>query len=232
MERKIEKIYSRGGVINLPLFSNKRTEKKSKNVKIRNYVFGIVIISIITLLSIIKAINPIIDGLCKDKAKNLATVISNEEASKIMSKYKYEDFINIVRDSNGDIALIQTNTKNINEVISDIPNNIVEKMENQGENYISIHFGSVFGNKIFSALGPEIHIKIENVGNVITKLESEFTSEGINQTLHKIYLNLECEATILTPYNTINEKIENQVLIAESVIIGNIPSAYYNIQTK
>ena len=190
------------------------------------------IISVITVFAILRAINPIIDALCIDKAKNLATVISNKQATQIMNEYKYEDFVNVVRDSNGDITLIQTNTKNINEVISDIPNKIVEEMEKQSESYISIHLGSVLGNTVFSALGPEIHIKIENVGNVVTKLESEFISEGINQTMHRIYLNIECEATILTPYNTITQKIENQVLIAESVIIGNIPNTYYNIERK
>lgn len=230
MDRKVEKIYTRGGRINLPPFFNKKN--KSKNRKIRNNIFLTVIISIITVFLILRAINPIIDALCIDKAKNFATVISNKQATQIMNKYKYEDFVNVVRDSNGDITLIQTNTKNINEVISDIPNKIVEEMEKQSESYVSIHLGSVLGNTVFSAMGPEIHIKIENVGNVVTKLESEFISEGINQTMHRIYLNIECEATILTPYNTITQKIENQVLIAESVIIGNIPDTYYNIERK
>ena len=226
----MEKIYTRGGRINLPLFFNKKNSPQNR--KIRNSIFLIVVISVITVFAILRAINPIIDALCIDKAKNLATVISNKQATQIMNEYKYEDFVNVVRDSNGDITLIQTNTKNINEVISDIPNKIVEEMEKQSESYISIHLGSVLGNTVFSALGPEIHIKIENVGNVVTKLESEFISEGINQTMHRIYLNIECEATILTPYNTITQKIENQVLIAESVIIGNIPNTYYNIERK
>lgn len=230
MDRKVERIYTRGGRINLPLFFNKKNSPQNR--KIRNSIFLIVIISVITVFAILRAINPIIDALCIDKAKNLATVISNKQATQIMNEYKYEDFVNVVRDSNGDITLIQTNTKNINEVISDIPNKIVEEMEKQSESYISIHLGSVLGNTVFSALGPEIHIKIENVGNVVTKLESEFISEGINQTMHRIYLNIECEATILTPYNTITQKIENQVLIAESVIIGNIPNTYYNIERK
>lgn len=230
MDRKVEKIYTRGGRINLPLFFNKKNSPQNR--KIRNSIFLIVVISVITVFAILRAINPIIDALCIDKAKNLATVISNKQATQIMNEYKYEDFVNVVRDSNGDITLIQTNTKNINEVISDIPNKIVEEMEKQSESYISIHLGSVLGNTVFSALGPEIHIKIENVGNVVTKLESEFISEGINQTMHRIYLNIECEATILTPYNAITQKIENQVLIAESVIIGNIPNAYYNIERK
>lgn len=214
----IEKIYSRGGRINLPLFSNK--------IKI----IVIFMIAVLTVVFMLRAINPIIDNLCMDKAKNLATKISNEQATNVMNKYKYEDFVNVERDSNGNIVMIQTNAKNVNEVISDIPNKIVEELEKQAESYISIHLGSVFGNKLLANLGPELKIKIENIGNVTTKLESEFSSQGINQTLHRIYLNLECEVTILTPYDSINEKIDNQVLIAESVIIGNIPSSYYNIE--
>lgn len=214
----IEKIYSRGGRTNLPLFSNK--------IKI----IVIFMIAILTVVFMLRAINPIIDNLCMDKAKNLATKISNEQATNVMNKYKYEDFANVERDSNGNIVMIQTNAKNVNEVISDIPNKIVEELEKQAESYISIHLGSVFGNKLLANLGPELKIKIENIGNVTTKLESEFSSQGINQTLHRIYLNLECEVTILTPYDSINEKIDNQVLIAESVIIGNIPASYYNIE--
>ena len=73
----------------------------------------------------------------------------------------------------------------------------------------------------------KIKIRISHVGNVNTKLVSEFTAQGINQTLHRVYLNLDCEVTILTPYNTIKQKIENQVLIAESVIVGVVPDFYF-----
>lgn len=67
-------------------------------------------------------------------------------------------------------------------------------------------------------------------GNVETELKSEFKEAGINQTLHRIYLNIECNVSILTPYNTIQETINNQVLLVEGVIIGNIPGTYYNLQ--
>ena len=53
---------------------------------------------------------------------------------------------------------------------------------------------------------------------------------GINQTLHKLYLDIKCEISILTPFNTINESISNQLIIAENVIVGNIPETYYNLE--
>ena len=67
-------------------------------------------------------------------------------------------------------------------------------------------------------------------GSVETDLRTEFREAGINQTLHRIYLEVKCHVTILTPYDTITETIVNQVLLVEGVIIGNIPDAYYNLE--
>lgn len=67
------------------------------------------------------------------------------------------------------------------------------------------------------------------VGNVETDLVSQFSQSGINQTLHRIYLNVNCTVTILTPFDTIEQSITNQVLIAEAVIVGEVPSTYYNL---
>ena len=66
-------------------------------------------------------------------------------------------------------------------------------------------------------------------GTVETDLKSEFKEAGINQTMHRIYLEVKCKVTILTPYNTITETIVNQVLLVEGLIIGNIPETYYNL---
>ena len=67
-------------------------------------------------------------------------------------------------------------------------------------------------------------------GTVETDLRTEFVEAGINQTLHRIYLEVRCNVNILTPYDTISETITNQVLLTEGVIIGNIPDTYYNLE--
>lgn len=61
-------------------------------------------------------------------------------------------------------------------------------------------------------------------------LKSEFTSQGINQTLHRVYLEIVCNVKVLTPFKDIERKITNQVLLAENVIVGNIPNTYYNLE--
>lgn len=221
------KIYSRPRLC----FSKKQSTANQNKNNNKNFVINIItitIVAIVTFYGITQAINPIINDMCIDKAKNIATQVANEEATNIMDKYSYEDLITIIRDNEGNIKMLQTNTKNVNQIMSDIPVNIINRFNEKDNSDIYIYSGSILGIKLFSASGPKIHIKIANVGNVDTKLESEFKSQGINQTLHRIYLLLTCEVTILTPYNTIRQKIDNQVLIAESVIVGTVPDFYYN----
>ena len=93
-----------------------------------------------------------------------------------------------------------------------------------------MRFGSFTGLKLLSGQGPGIKITISSIGNIKTDLKSEFISKGINQTLHRVYLHVDCEVSILTPFNNINKKITNQILIAENVIVGVIPETYYNLE--
>ncbi len=78
--------------------------------------------------------------------------------------------------------------------------------------------------------GPGIKIRISSIGDVETDLRSEFTAQGINQTLHRVYLQVKCNVNILTPFDNIAREITNQVLLIENVIVGNIPNTYYNLE--
>jgi len=90
--------------------------------------------------------------------------------------------------------------------------------------------GSFTGVKLLSGRGPGIKIRISSIGNVKTDLKSEFSSKGINQTLHRVYLEVDSEISILTPFDSITKSISNQILIAENIIIGDIPETYYNLE--
>ena len=124
--------------------------------------------------------------------------------------------------------MVSSNVITINEIISDIPIKIQEELNKTENSKFKISMGSFTGSKILSGRGPEIEIKMSTIGNLDTDLRSEFTEAGINQTLHKIYLHIECQVVILTPFETIEEKIINQVLLAEAVIVGTTPDTYYS----
>lgn len=227
----MDKIYSRKK-IHIPNIvygkfnNNFEKDKKLKFVKIMT----ILIIAILVANVIIKAMNPIIDTLCRDKAKSIATMISNEKATKVMANYEYEDIMTINRDSNNNITMIKANVITINKIISDVALEIQKALNEQRDEDLYVRLGSFTGTKFLSGSGPKIPMKITTVGNVITDFKSEFSSAGINQTLHRVYLQVDCTVVIVTPYESIEETISNQVILIENIIVGTVPSTYYNLE--
>ena len=173
---------------------------------------------------------PILETLCKDKAKSVATIICNEESTKIIGQYQYEDLITIHRDNDNNITMLQSKIIPINYIISDVGEKVQKRINEMETEKIHINLGGLTGSKLLSGMGPSIPIKLNLVGNVETDLRSEFQSQGINQTIHRIYLQVDCKINVLTPYQTMEEQISNQVLIAENIIVGKIPEAYYNLE--
>lgn len=50
---------------------------------------------------------------------------------------------------------------------------------------------------------------------------------GINQTIHRIYLDINTKTNILTPFGALRNEHSSRVLLIENVIIGEIPETYY-----
>lgn len=229
----MDKIYSRRRLLipklNISIFNQKNNRNNKIEVKALRMII-IILIAILTFMQITKAITPIMDKQCQNIAKSVATKISNEQATIVMSRYSYDDLCNVSKDSNGNISMISSNVITVNEIISDVAIKIQEELNKSENNSFKMRLGNLTGTKILSGRGPNIDIKLETIGNLDTDLRSEFEEAGINQTLHRMYLQVECNVIILTPFKTTEQKIINQVLLAEAIIIGTTPNTYYNLE--
>ena len=226
--REDYKIYSRPRLNLVFLKNTPKAHKSRRKIKNTMPVVSIFLVAIITCFSIWNFVNPIFETICKDKAKSEATIITNEETTKIIEKYNYDTFFTIQKDEKGSIQMINANVLKINQVTSDIAISIQKALDSNEKNKIYIYSGAITGIRFLSGTGPRIPLKIASVGNIDTDLKSEFISQGVNQTLHRVYLDIKANVSILSSFKTIESSIENQVLIAEHVIIGEIPSTYYN----
>lgn len=224
------KIYSRSRIRLPKIFFSSGGDKNLKRKQKIARIFVIMVIAFSTVKIVLDAISPIFEELCEDKAKSIATIISNNEATNVMKDYTYDELFTIEKDNDGNITMIKSNIVPINEIISDVAIKIQNSINERGRENIRIAIGSFTGSKLLAGRGPGVPIRISSIGNVETDLRSEFSVQGINQTLHRVYLQVDCEVSILTPYNTISEKISNQVILIENVIVGKIPSTYYNLE--
>ena len=74
-----------------------------------------------------------------------------------------------------------------------------------------------------------MHVRIVPVSAVSAVFSTEFESAGINQTRHKIYLSLQTTVRLVIPSGAKQVALGSQVLVAESIIVGEVPSSYVNV---
>ena len=213
------------------IYSRKRL--KLKNIKNKRKITTIILVLIIALETatlLLKHINPIFEQVSTYEAKKLATLIANDQTTKVMQNYNYDSMFTIEKDAEGNVSMIQMNMYRVNIIISDIAYYIQEQMKKPENSSVSIPIGNLLGIDLFSGYGPNVKMRVVLLGSVETDLRSEFIAKGINQTLHRVYLQIDCPVQILSSYKTMEEKISNQFLLAENVIVGRIPDTYYNLE--
>ena len=229
----MDKIYSRKRFIIKPYFNKNKKLDQNNNLKHKRKTIKTIVILLIAVIiykTFINYIDPIFETMCEERVKSLATIITNQQSTIIMNKYQYDELYITERDEQGNITIIKSNVVPVNNMISDLTENIQNEFNKTEKNDINIPIGNLFGTYFLSGVGPDIPIKVLLSGTLDTEIKSEFTSKGINQTLHRTYVEFVCNMKILTPLKNYSKTVVNQVLVGEHVIIGHIPDTYYNLE--
>jgi len=91
---------------------------------------------------------------------------------------------------------------------------------------IGIPLGSLFLPELFSGKGPVIPVHILSIRNSDATFASNFSQGGINQTLHQLIMLVSVDVAILVLGQTGSFTINSEVVVAETVIVGDVPNTY------
>lgn len=208
---------------------------KRKNYRIIKFI--LVIISIIVIFNILivffdKRVLPSVVEISKIMAKTQTLNIINEKSMDILNKdFQYDEMIKIQKDDEGNINLIQADTVKLNYISAKLSNECNAALENMKDNTIEVPLGWTSNRSVFYRLGPNIKMHIEPIGNITTSYESKFESAGINQTRHKIYLNITAQIRLILPLSDQETTVTTQVPVSDTIIVGKIPNMTWGINS-
>lgn len=114
----------------------------------------------------------------------------------------------------------------LNALKATITSGIGNRLENLGQTQISVPLGTVSGVALFSGVGPMIPVEILNVNRINSRFDSSFEAAGINQTRHRIEMLITVDVVLLLPGGSCQESCTNQITVAESVLMGDVPTNY------
>jgi sporulation protein YunB len=177
-------------------------------------------------------LKPAIMAMAESRANLVATeTIHRILYERVLANVNYNDLVYVHKDAQQHITMMQANTIKISRIVSQAGLEIKEMLKGLKDENLYIPMGQALGSRILANYGPRIKVGIVPVGTVNVEFDDEFQQAGINQVRHILYLNIKTIVTIVIPTDSKSVTVNNRVPIAETIIVGQVPSTYFGVES-
>ncbi|MBQ6530275.1 MAG: sporulation protein YunB [Clostridia bacterium] len=183
-------------------------------------LFSVLLFMGIAILIMVK-MRPVFLDYAEKYSENMANNLVNDAIAEVYSDNRYNG---LSETKGGNIKTVETDTSKINRLKSELNQKIQNSINDVETIYIPI--GSVTGVYFLSGSGFKVPVKVCPVGVVSTELRDKFTSAGINQVYHKIYLDVSIEMSYMGIMIADTRTVKTTALVSETVIVGDTPQYY------
>ena len=199
--------------------------------RIRNLFRGILIILALTLMlffTLRSKYRLVIHDLAQTQVKNSTSDLTNDAIAKqiAIGEIQYDRIVFFEKDLDGRITALKTNMTEVNRLKTDILNIINDEILALDTSDIGIPLGSLFFPELLSGKGPAIPVHILSIRNSDANFVSHFSQAGINQTLHRLNMEVSIDVAVLVLGQTSSFTMTSEVVVAETVIVGDVPQTY------
>lgn len=141
----------------------------------------------------------------------------------------YSKLVNLTTNSSGEVVSVESNVMNINRLKTEIAARVEREIDKMSGYEIQIPIGTLMGIQLLHGKGFCVGMKVKPLGYANTTVVSEFTSAGINQTLHRIIIEVEADVDAIIPGVSTRVPVTASIVAAETVIVGRVPDAYTHV---
>lgn len=144
-----------------------------------------------------------------------------------MGNIQYDRIVYFEKDLNGRITALKTNISEVNRLKTDILNLINDEILAMDSSQLGIPLGNFILPEVLSGKGPGIPIEVLSIRNSDAAFSSRFSEAGINQTLQQINMDVSVDVTVLVLGAAESFTVTSQVVVAETVIVGDVPQTFF-----
>ncbi|MDR2506298.1 MAG: sporulation protein YunB [Oscillospiraceae bacterium] len=198
----------------------------------RFYFIVFVLIIAAVLIYVDFNLKPVLLSLAESKAKALGAEAINSAVYDLLrenSSLEYSDLITIHYDNDGRVAMLQADTMHMNELSVRSALLAQKKIDGFAISGVKIPLGAVTGSRLIAGWGPSITVRIIPAGSAVSEFVSEFSTAGINQTRHRIFIKVTASVRMVIPTASVVTEVFAYVQIAESIIVGTVPGTYADV---
>ena len=198
---------------------------------LRKIAFGMGVLALLCavgFLSMRDRYRDVIADLARTQVMNTTSDLTNDAIGRQidLGNITYDRIVYFEKDLSGKITALKTNMSEANRLRAEILNLINQEILALDSADIGIPLGSLFLPEFLSGKGPVIPVRILSIRNSDAKFTSQFSQAGINQTLHRLNMEITIDVAVLVLGETNSYTVSNQVVVAETVIVGDVPQTF------
>ena len=214
-----------------------KTTKKRRRFFRKKFLFRflllLIVLSAVLFLLLEKNLESVILSMAQARVQAMAVDTLHESVREsLLGHTAYNELVSVRTDQTGRVTMIQADAVRMNELATATALLAQEKLSSEESETVAIPLGAALNIPFLSALGPNVQVRVVPVGAVNAEFTSEFESAGINQTRHKIYLSMRTAVRLVLPRGAEKVEFTSQVLIAESIIVGQVPESFIEVQSS
>lgn len=200
----------------------------SKKQVVRAAVFAVMLMVFVIALHIAGVLRELSGEMALSDARDTAIDTVNEAMLLMMSRgnYDYDYFVDLMVGSDGQVASLNANMSRINAFSAALLD-YVGQLDRKNIR-VSIPIGNLTGSSLLLGRGPELEVQMIMLTSPHVQFHSELSAAGINQTEHRLLLDVVVDIDVLIPWGSVETQATTEVLIAQTVIVGRVPNLYVN----
>lgn len=196
-------------------------------------VITVLLLATITLMVVEHRLAPVLYAWAETRAVSIATRAINVAVEEMMATtLSVVELATVLRDAEGNIQAVQYDMGEVNRVSSLATHKILQTLNNLGEEIFPIPLGQLTGLDFLASWGPGIPVRMIPVGGLTTTPVASFASAGINQTWHRIALDIQVNMRVVVPLRSTEILVSTQVPIVDQIFIGQVPMWYFGPQGR
>lgn len=170
----------------------------------------------------------VLSSLAQTQVKNATSDLINDAIDRQIEDgtIQYDRMVYFEKDLDGRITALKTNMSEVNRLKTNLLNIINDEILAMDSDHMGIPLGSLFIPEVFAGMGPTIPVQILTIRNSEASFFSEFSEAGINQTLQQLNMHVSVDVAVLVLGKIDTFTISSQVVVAETVIIGQVPDMF------
>lgn len=194
-----------------------------------------VVLGVGLALTLIRAfdgsVRPMVTEMAKAQVSNAVTRIVDTAVNDTLAEeaVAYDDMVTLQKDSAGRITALTSNSTEMNRLRSEIMRDILTQVEALDTADLGVPLGNLTGLSSLSGKGPLLPVGVLSLGTPEATFTNVFTDAGINQTYHRVMLDVTVDVTLLIPGGTVDAAVSAQVCVAETVLVGEVPQTYLQL---